>query len=188
MDKRERIIQAAIEVFNELGIEKTKVSKIVKKAGVAQGTFYLYFPSKLSVMTAIAEKVIEQYVQKIDEMVDEEGSLPEQLNQIIEAMFTVSREFSDLNMLVYAGSSSSDQMNEWDKIYSPLYERVQELVAEHQEKGMVRDNTESYRLAKLMVGLIETTAEQVYLYDEYKEDEEKAQREALKLFLERALQ
>ncbi|WP_373458084.1 TetR/AcrR family transcriptional regulator [Paenibacillus harenae] len=40
-------------------MEATKVSKIVKRAGVAQGTFYLYFPSKNSVITALAQEMLE---------------------------------------------------------------------------------------------------------------------------------
>ena len=47
MDKRERIIQSAIKLFQEKGIDKTTISDIVRNANIAQGTFYIYFPSKL---------------------------------------------------------------------------------------------------------------------------------------------
>ncbi|MCR8682296.1 TetR/AcrR family transcriptional regulator, partial [Enterococcus faecium] len=66
MSKREKIMLAAIDAFKEKGIEKTTISDIVKAAGVAQGTFYLYFPSKLSVMPAIAEHLIAQMVPAIE--------------------------------------------------------------------------------------------------------------------------
>ncbi len=46
-NKKEKIIQSAINVFREKGMEKAKVSDIVKGAGIAQGTFYLYFPPNL---------------------------------------------------------------------------------------------------------------------------------------------
>ncbi len=58
--KKGRIIHAAIDIFSEKGIDQTKVSDIVKKAGIAQGTFYLYFPSKLAVMPSIAEVMVEK--------------------------------------------------------------------------------------------------------------------------------
>lgn len=44
--KYEKILKAAIDVIPEKGLDKTSISDIVKKAGVAQGTFYLYFSSK----------------------------------------------------------------------------------------------------------------------------------------------
>ena len=41
------IIDAAIDCFYEKGYHGTSVNTITKNAGVAAGTFYLYFPSKL---------------------------------------------------------------------------------------------------------------------------------------------
>lgn len=66
MSKEEKIILAAIDVFREKGVEKTKVSDIVKSAGIAQGTFYLYFPSKLSVMPAIAAVMVEKIMSEVN--------------------------------------------------------------------------------------------------------------------------
>lgn len=54
--KYEKILQAAIEVISEKGLDKASISDIVKKAGTAQGTFYLYFSSKNALIPAIAEK------------------------------------------------------------------------------------------------------------------------------------
>ncbi|WP_438824657.1 TetR/AcrR family transcriptional regulator, partial [Bacillus sp. JJ1521] len=71
MDKRERIIQAAIDVFSDKGIEKATVSEIVKKAGIAQGTFYLYFTSKLAVMPAIAEVMVHKILDGIKSEVND---------------------------------------------------------------------------------------------------------------------
>jgi len=44
--KATQLLQAATEVFHEHGFHRAKVSDITAAAGVAQGTFYLYFPSK----------------------------------------------------------------------------------------------------------------------------------------------
>lgn len=46
MDKREKIIQAAVGVFGESGFDAASMADIAAKAGVAKGTLYLYFPSK----------------------------------------------------------------------------------------------------------------------------------------------
>ena len=43
---KQKIINAAIKIFAQKGFWQARVSDIVKKAGVAQGTFYLYFKSK----------------------------------------------------------------------------------------------------------------------------------------------
>src|SRR5699024_11539523 len=57
---------SAMHVFQKNGMEKTTVSEIVKGAGIAQGTFYLYFPSKLSVMPAIASVLVENTIEQFE--------------------------------------------------------------------------------------------------------------------------
>src|ERR671931_696441 len=43
---RTRLIEAAERIFAELGYHDASIVKITEAAGVAQGTFYLYFQSK----------------------------------------------------------------------------------------------------------------------------------------------
>lgn len=43
---RRRLLEAAEAIFGELGYHDTSIVKITEAAGVAQGTFYLYFASK----------------------------------------------------------------------------------------------------------------------------------------------
>lgn len=43
---RRRILDAAEDVFGEMGYYEASVSEITRRAGVAQGTFYIYFHSK----------------------------------------------------------------------------------------------------------------------------------------------
>ena len=46
LNTEEKLINSAIKIFAEKGFWKAKVSDIVNDAGVAQGTFYIYFESK----------------------------------------------------------------------------------------------------------------------------------------------
>ena len=47
---RGRLLDAAEQEFGEKGFHAASVSSITRRAGVGQGTFYLYFPSKAEVM------------------------------------------------------------------------------------------------------------------------------------------
>lgn len=44
--KRESLLNTAFSIFTDKGVSKTSISEIVEKAGVAKGTFYLYFKDK----------------------------------------------------------------------------------------------------------------------------------------------
>ncbi|MDA8212440.1 MAG: TetR/AcrR family transcriptional regulator [Clostridia bacterium] len=62
--RRNDILRAAAELFAQQGYEKTTVSQIVKKVGVAQGTFYLYFDSKEHVRMGVHEQIINEIIEK----------------------------------------------------------------------------------------------------------------------------
>lgn len=53
------------------GVRDTSISDIVKAAGVAQGTFYLYFANKDEVILAVAQTVAEQIVEAITTQLSE---------------------------------------------------------------------------------------------------------------------
>lgn len=55
-DRREQLLDAATACFAGQGYSGAKVSDIVQAAGVAQGTFYLYFKSKREVLLALVER------------------------------------------------------------------------------------------------------------------------------------
>ncbi len=50
---RERLLTAAESVFAELGYPEASIVKITEAAGVAQGTFYLYFSSKQEIFEEV---------------------------------------------------------------------------------------------------------------------------------------
>ena len=47
--KQNTLLKTAFELFTSKGIQKTSISDIVNKAGVAKGTFYLYFTDKYDI-------------------------------------------------------------------------------------------------------------------------------------------
>lgn len=170
-DKRKNITLSAIHVFQEKGIEKATVSDIVKKAGVAQGTFYLYFPSKLSVMPAIAEVMVTKTINKLVENVNDKAPFNIKLQEMIETIFAITEQYRDILALIYAGMASSDHLKEWEDIYKPYYSHIATILEEAKQDGTVRQTVHPERIAILLIGLIESAADQSYLYDS--QDDEK---------------
>jgi AcrR family transcriptional regulator len=57
---RRRILDAAEQVFGELGYYEASVAEITRRATVAQGTFYLYFRSKREIFIELVEDMGKQ--------------------------------------------------------------------------------------------------------------------------------
>lgn len=187
MNKREKIIRAAIEVFKEKGIEKTKISDIVKMAGIAQGTYYLYFPSKLSIMPAIAEVMVEKTITIIKDEVQEDAPFTTKLEQVIDAIFMITRDYREIQALIYAGLASTEHIKEWETVYQPFYAWISQFLNEAKISGVIRNTIHVERTSKLFIGLVESAAEQIYLYDNRQDDQAAIQKAEVLEFLKHGL-
>lgn len=67
--RRDGLVSAAAQVFSERGVANTSVSDIVKAAGVAQGTFYLYFDSKDEIILAVVECFVDDMIVVLEKVV-----------------------------------------------------------------------------------------------------------------------
>ena len=57
LDTRRRLLDAAETVFGDVGYPDASIVKITEAAGVAQGTFYLYFDSKQAVFDELVRDI-----------------------------------------------------------------------------------------------------------------------------------
>jgi len=67
-EKRQRIIDESIEEFAEYYYHKASISRIVKKAGIAKGSFYQYFEDKNDLFRYIIEKIGEKKMKYLSEV------------------------------------------------------------------------------------------------------------------------
>lgn len=63
------ILDAAVELFAEKGIEATSVQQITEKCGISKGAFYLHFKSKEQLTVAILDYFMQNALLKIDQSV-----------------------------------------------------------------------------------------------------------------------
>lgn len=187
MSKKEAITHAAIQVFKEKGIEKTKISDIVKRAGIAQGTFYLYFPSKLSLMPVIAEAMVQKLLTIVKETVEDHVPFQKKLEQVVDAVFLVTRDYKEILALIYSGLASTEHLKDWESVYEPLYKWMSDLLREAKTENVIRQTIHIDRTAKLIIGLIESASEQTYLYDTNEDDQAAIQKAEVTEFLSHAL-
>ena len=65
--KRSALLEAAFALFVERGIIRTSIADITKKAGLAKGTFYLYFKDKYDISNKlIARKTADIFNQSVE--------------------------------------------------------------------------------------------------------------------------
>ena len=64
-DRREQIVAAARELYNEQGLSKTTVTDITQRVGISRSLFYHYFPNKDAVTSAVIDGYVDDYVEAL---------------------------------------------------------------------------------------------------------------------------
>ena len=59
--RKQRIIDGALKVFNDVGIEKTTMDEIAIESGFGKATLYYYFTSKDVVRHPLVAAIIDAY-------------------------------------------------------------------------------------------------------------------------------
>ncbi|WP_010275588.1 TetR/AcrR family transcriptional regulator [Paenibacillus senegalensis] len=70
---RGRLMEAGKQCFGLYGLKKTSIEQLTKAAGIAQGTFYLFFPSKEELYFELLELEEERVRQQLLEETEESG-------------------------------------------------------------------------------------------------------------------
>ncbi len=65
--RKAEILDAAVKVFAEKGYRNASITDINEAAGIARGTFYLYFDSKKDVFLELVESYFNQYARILEE-------------------------------------------------------------------------------------------------------------------------
>jgi AcrR family transcriptional regulator len=83
--RREALVDAAFGVFMDEGVAASSVDDIVEAAGVAKGTFYLYFKTKDDAVNAVAERVVDGVAEIVETAAATPGLSP------VERLLTLGR-------------------------------------------------------------------------------------------------
>ncbi|MDE5413208.1 TetR family transcriptional regulator [Alkalihalobacterium chitinilyticum] len=185
-NKYELLVNAALTVMKEKGFEKASVSQIVKEAGVAQGTFYLYFDSKSAIVPAIAEKILNALFLKIKQNFNAEETIFHTLEMIVEVTFDITKEYRELILFCYSGLAYYHSFERWEEIYQPYYSWLEERLDHANQNGLIHTNLDLNSLAKMIIDLIENSAETYYLTNESDRSMEHSKNQVL-LFIKSAL-
>jgi AcrR family transcriptional regulator len=184
--KYEKILQAAIEVISEKGLDKASISDIVKKAGTAQGTFYLYFSSKNALIPAIAENLLTHTLDQIKGRLHGDEDFWTVLDILIDETFLITERHKDIIVLCYSGLAIDHSMEKWETIYQPYYSWLEKIINKAIANHEVTEGINSKWTARTIINLVENTAERFYIGFEQDENVEVYKKEIF-TFLKRSL-
>ncbi|WP_352418168.1 TetR/AcrR family transcriptional regulator [Proteiniborus sp.] len=156
--KESSLYDAAYNLFTTKGINDTAISDIVKKAGVAKGTFYLYFKDKYDILDRIilnkSAHVLSKAINQTKERTFE--SFEEELLYFIDYIIEYFKDEKLMLKLIYKNLS----WGVFKKAYKD-YEEVYEIYSMF-ERGYEKTQLPKDEIDKMLFMIIELTGSVCY--------------------------
>lgn len=157
-DKRQRILDAALKVFASRGFYNAKVSEIAKKAGVADGTIYLYFANKDDVLIQLFEDRMEYIISRLTQDLSRSTGTPlDRIRSLIHLHVDLATHDPDLaEFITVELRQSGTFIREYENPQFIEYLRIlRDLVVEGQRDGYIRPTLDSRLIVRAIFGAID---------------------------------
>ena len=130
-ERKNEILNTAQKLFYSVGYEKTTISAIIDDLGIAKGTFYHYFNSKVELLDELVERMALQIMTAIESIVNSNINAVEKFNKIFETARTIKLDNIDIMIpamkILYSDENiiTRHKMNKKNiERLSPVYTKV----------------------------------------------------------------
>lgn len=132
---RRRILETAVRLFSQNGIDNTSIEELAQKAGIGKGTVYTYFETKRDIVKAFCDIQLEYTRSEFTARTNQRSSLKEQLMVIFEADFNFIADNKDFGRVflqekVFPKECLSEEdfqiQNKYFELLYPIYQRAQD--------------------------------------------------------------
>lgn len=151
---RRRIIEAAVDLFNDIGYPATNLGDIIERAEMTKGALYYHFDSKEALGTAIIEEGAANVFGAFGKV--RESSAPA-LERIIHGFFVVA-DLLGTDKVARSGAHLLRAFGEFNEAAAHTYDRwldeISSSVAEAIEEGDVRPALDPAVVGETIVGLM----------------------------------
>lgn len=166
LERRQDILAAAREVFARRGYHPTTIDDIVAQAGVARGTFYLYYEDKRAVFSELVDRFSAKVTMAIARIATDDvtRSVGSQVRDNIRAILAACLADRAMTKLLLTDAIGVDSA--FDRRITSFYDEVVQLLTESlregQSLGIVHEG-EPRVLAYLMIGSLKEILYQAVL-------------------------
>jgi AcrR family transcriptional regulator len=160
---RRRLLDAAEEVFGASGYERASIVEITKRAGVAQGTFYVYFPDKRAIFAELVLGLGDELRRRIAAAVRGIDDRLEVERRGFRAFFTFIAAHRNLYRIVRQAEFVDEEL--YRGYYRRLAEGYRRGLARAIDAGQVRD-LDPETLAYCLMGIADFLGMRWVLWEE----------------------
>lgn len=158
--RRAQLIDAAITVFAVKGYRSASITDIIETAGVARGTFYLYFDSKLDVFHAVMDRFMDLFGEVVKREVARSYDNPLMIRRRVRESFLEWLKFFSENKLLAkivfreANAIEPDYEKKCFDMLDKCFAHWSESIQRFQKVGFVRRDVDPQFLSLSFSGIM----------------------------------
>ncbi len=158
--KYEAILDAAVVEIARRGYYQTTVAMIAKRAGVADGTIYLYFGNKEEILFSLFDRAMDRFIARGKAELEAIGGAVEKLGHIIDLHLSLVGQDRDLAIITQVELRHSIHfMDQFSRTKVAEYLAVLAgVVAQGQQEGAFRADLDPSFAAKAVFGVMDEMA------------------------------
>lgn len=138
---RERLLQAAVELFTVRGYASTSVREIVEAAQVTKPVLYYHFGSKEGIYLAVLEEIRRTLFALLERLLAGGGGARERIERLLLGIYDVFEQQPPvvrfLNAILWGPPQGAPPFDV-ETFHRPLHDAVQEIVAQGMAAGELR--------------------------------------------------
>jgi TetR/AcrR family fatty acid metabolism transcriptional regulator len=159
-DKRRRILQAAVKVFARKGYFAARVAEIAQRAGVADGTIYLYFRGKEDILVSLFDELMAEHVERARQEMQAVEDAPSRLRLIAEHHLRALGADRDLAVVFQVELRQSTKFMEHfsSTLLRDYLGLIRAAIADGQAAGVFRASLKATAAAKMFFGALDEMA------------------------------
>ncbi|MBN2028433.1 MAG: TetR family transcriptional regulator [Actinobacteria bacterium] len=161
VDRRERIIDNATELFAAKGYHGTTIDEIVQATGIAKGTFYIYFDSKEELLVEVIKRLIDNTLEKIDRKLEheKEADFIIRLETKGQELLDLYLKRSELLYMLLGETVGNQRLTEQSReVYARLAARIEEDLRTGVEAGEIYPFEDLKSISYALVGMGQSIA------------------------------
>jgi len=115
IEKKNKILNAAYELFSEVGYYNTNTAQIAKRAGVSTGIVYGYFKDKRDILLDILGVYIQDAFKPILSFIDNLGAPINYYNlcsEVLDIAISIHKQYANIHEALHSMSHSDEEVNE----------------------------------------------------------------------------
>ena len=158
--RQQEIIQSAIELIAEEGIQKLTIKNLSARVGVTEGAIYRHFTSKLEILLGILSLFENSTLNLIAVAGEGSGEPLRQLELLFKEHFRRFKENPAMASVIFSEELFLNERQLSEKVYQIMQNTqrtIEGIIQNGQKKGVFREDIPADQLALLFIGALRLT-------------------------------